>query len=293
MMGPTAVFEQERQRLFGIAYRMLGSVADADDAVQDAWLRWSDADHDAIRNPAAFLTTVTSRLALDRLKSAQRRRETYVGPWLPEPVATATLNDPESAVVLEESVMLGFLAVLERLGPIERAVFVLREVFDLDYGQVAAVVNRSEDNCRQIARRSRDHVRAERPRFTPDPDRDRRLLDAFVTAISSGESDQLAQLLHDDVVLVSDGGAKVRAARHPILGAKRVVRFLTGIAKNAPTEKVKLNYVTVNGQISVHIEVEGTDASLLTLETDPGGDRIARIFVVRNPDKLRNIAAPA
>ena len=289
-MDATTIFESERQRLFAIAYRMLGSVADADDAVQDAWLRWSAADNENIRNPAAFLTTVTSRLALDRLKSAQHRRESYVGSWLPEPVATSTAGDRESALVMEESIMLGFLAVLERLGPVERAVFVLREVFDLDYSEVASIVDRSEDNCRQIARRSRDHVRAERPRVTPDPGRDRRLLDAFITAIASGESDQLAQLLHDDVVLVSDGGAKVRAARHPIIGAARVTRFLTGIVNNTPPGEFTLDYVTVNGQISLYVAVEGQAPSLFTLESDPTGDSINRIFVLRNPDKLHNIS---
>ena len=288
-MEPTAVFEEQRQRLFGVAYRMLGSVADADDVVQDAWLRWSTADHEHVRNPAAFLTTVTSRLALDRLKSAQRRREEYVGTWLPEPLATATASDPESASVMQESIMLGFLAVLERLGPVERAVFVLREVFDLSYEEVATVVGRSQDNCRQIARRARDHVQAERPRVTANPDRDRRLLDAFVAAVASGAPDQLAGLLQDDVVLVSDGGANVRAARHPIVGVNRVARFLTGIANNAPGGDLDLRYLTVNGQVSLYVGLAGQAPSIFTLEPDASSTKIRRIFVLRNPDKMHQL----
>lgn len=288
-MESTAAFEAQRQRLFGVAYRMLGSVADADDVVQDAWIRWSDADHEQIRSPAAFLTTVTSRLALDRLKTAQRRREQYVGPWLPEPLATSTAGDPESASVMQESIMLGFLVVLERLGPVERAVFVLREVFDLSYEDVAAVVGRSQDNCRQIARRACEHVQAERPRVATDPDRDRRLLDAFVEAIASGAPDQLAALLQDDVVLVSDGGTKVRAARHPIVGAQRVTRFLVGIANNAAPGEVDLRYLTINGQVSLYVGLAGQTPTVFTLEPDASNDKIRRIFVQRNPDKMHRI----
>lgn len=288
-MDPTAIFEAQRQRLFGVAYRMLGSVADADDIVQDAWLRWRSLDHATVENPAAFLTTVTSRLALDRLKTAQRRREQYVGEWLPEPLATATMHDPESASVMQESIMLGFLAVLERLGPVERAVFVLREVFDMEYDQVASVVDRSPDNCRQIARRAREHVRAERPRVTADPDRDRALLDAFVAAIASGTPGVLADLLHDDVVLVSDGGANVRAARRPILGAHRVTRFLTGIVRNASDSDVVLEHLTINGQISLHVALERAAPTVFTLEPDTSGNKISRIFVHRNPDKMHRL----
>ena len=288
-MDPTAAFEEQRQRLFGVAYRMLGSVADADDVVQDAWLRWSTADHDQVLNPAAFLTTVTSRLALGRLKSAQRRREQYVGAWLPEPLATASATDPESASVMQESIMLGFLAVLERLGPVERAVFVLREVFDLGYQEVAEIVGRSQDNCRQIARRSRDHVRAERPRVTSDPERDRRLLDAFVAAVASGAPDQLAALLRTDVVLVSDGGANVRAARHPIVGADRVARFLNGIVNHNQQEDFELRYLDVNGQTSLAVSITGQAPTIFTLEPDVSNDRIQRIFVLRNPDKMHGL----
>ena len=286
LMDATAAFQEERQRLFAIAYRILGSVADADDVVQEAWIRWQATDHAAIRTPAAFLTTVTSRLAIDRLRSAQRRREQYVGPWLPEPLAITDANDPESAAVMDESIMLGFMAVLERLGAVERAVFVLREVFDLGYPEVAAIVDRSEDNCRQIARRAREHVRSERPRMEPDPDRDRRLLDAFIGAVASGDPAQLEVLLHDDVVLVSDGGAKVRAARHPLIGAYRVGRFLTGLARNATAADVELEYVLANGQISVVLKAGDGTASLFTLESDADGSHVRRIFVQRNPEKL-------
>jgi len=281
----TDVFEGERPRLFGIAYRMLGSVSDADDVVQDAWLRWCSTDRASIRTPAAFLTTVTSRIALDRLGSAQRRRETYVGPWLPEPLASAD-DDPESTTIMAESVMLGFLAVLERLGPVERAVFVLREVFALPYDEVAAVVDRSEDACRQIARRARSHVRTERPRVSVDRDRDRKLLDAFLGALASGVPEELAALLHDDVVLVSDGGPDVRAARHPIVGRDRVTRFVRGISRNPDGNEVDLRFVTVNGQVALLVRADGHDTTLFTVEPDASGTRVQRVFALRNPDKL-------
>lgn len=292
-MGFTATFEAERPRLFGLAYRMLGSVADADDVVQDAWLRWQGAEHASIDNPAGFLTTVTSRLAIDRLRSAQRRRESYVGPWLPEPLAVVNADDPESAVLMDESIMLGFLAVLERLGAVERAVFVLKEVFDLPYPEVAAVVDRTEDNCRQIAKRAREHVRAERPRMTTDVERDRGLLDAFLTAVMTGDPAELEGMLHDDIVLVSDGGPDVRAARRPVLGVFRVARFCTGIAKHAPPGDVTVEYVMANGQLALFVEVDGRDSTLLMLEPDATGQRISRIFALRNPDKLRTVRRAA
>jgi len=283
-MDLTAEFEAERQRLFDIAYRMLGSANEADDVVQDGWLRWQSTNHDTVRNPAAFLTTVISRLALDRLKSARRQRETYSGPWLPEPIATSA--GPESATILGESVMLGFLAVLERLGPAERAVFVLRDVFGLSYPEISDIVDRSVDNCRQIAHRARIRIRADRPRVTPNLDRDRRLLDAFLYALSSGETGHLEQLFHQEVVLISDGGHHVRAARRPILGASRVARFLVGIAKNARVGNTHLEYLTINNQVAACITLDGGEMTLFIIEPTGSDDKINRVFVVRNPDKM-------
>lgn len=289
--NPLTVFEAERPRLTGVAYRMLGSAVEAEDVLQDVWLRWSTVDHATVDNPAAYLTTVTSRLALDRLKSAQRRREQYVGPWLPEPVATSPDTDPESTAVLAESVMLGFLAVLERLGPLERAVFILREVFDTPYSEVAAIVERSEDNCRQLARRAREHVRAERQRVPSDLSRDRALIDAFVQTIATGDASQLEQLLHDDVVLVADSGGLTRAARRPIIGAARVSRFLLGLAQTASDREVNFDYVLNNGQVSLLLDVDGYGQSLFTVEPVGPDNLVRRIYVQRNPEKLQRIVS--
>lgn len=278
------VFEAERDRLFGLAYRMLSSVADADDVVQEAWFRWEASDRTAVMNPAAFLTTITSRLAIDRLRSAQRRREEYLGPWLPEPLAAARGTDPESTAVMQESVTLGFLAVLERLGPVERAVFLLHDVFGMAYGEVAAVVDRTEENCRQIAKRSRERVQAERPRIPPDEVRDQKLLEAFLVASSLDDVDTLRTVLHEDIVLLSDGGPTVRAARRPIVGVDAVSRFVTSIARNLKGEPT-IEITSVNGQAAVLLAVED-DRSVFVIEPDATGTQILRIYAMRNPDKL-------
>ncbi len=306
VLGP---FEAERDRLWRLSYRMLGIADDADEIVQDAWLRWQTVDRTTINNPAAWLTTVTSRLALDRLRSARRQRESYVGPWLPEPIETALLFDsgaepdgfgidPAEATVLAESVSMGFLAVMERLGPVERAVFLLHDVFRLPFDEVAGVVERSPEATRQIAVRARARIEAERPRFDPDPAQVEELVQAFLVATVSGDQSQLSELLVDDVVLVSDGGANVRAARHPIVGVDRVSRFLTGVARQA-SDNHAVHPVSVNGHFSVYITDNGRPDSVLIMnwaeqESDEPGavrHRVSRVYVVRNPDKLARFAA--
>ena len=277
------LFEAERDRLFGLAYRMLGSVADADDIVQEAWLRFEPST--GIENPGGFLTTVATRLCVDRLRSAQQRRETYVGPWLAEPLLTDL--DPAHLVVLDESVRLGFLHVLDELSAVERAVFLLHDVFDVSYADVAAMVDRTEANCRQIARRARDRLRAERtwsdPAHVIDAQANEQLLAAFLGALASGDPQQLGDMLADDVVLVSDGGAHRRAARHPILGRDRVARFVTTLA-NRMSSGATLELAEVNGLPGLMMVVDG--APVMVVEVEFVGGRVVRVHAMLNPDKL-------
>ncbi|MDH4146721.1 MAG: RNA polymerase sigma factor SigJ [Acidimicrobiia bacterium] len=277
------VFAAERDRLFGLAYRLTGSVADADDVVQETWIRSERAD--GIDNPAAWLTTVASRLALDRLRSAQRRRETYVGPWLAEPILTD--RDPAHLVELDESVRLGFLAVLERLGPVERAVFLLRDVFDLPYAEIAEIVERNEAAVRQTAHRARSRVRAERPRFDPAGPREHQLLEAFLVAAASGSVEDLQKLLAEDVVLLSDGGPRHRAARQPVVGPSRLARFLVNLTKRLRAGST-VEIVEANGEPAVVVRTGDTPVLLLEVEFD--GPLVRRIHSVVNPDKLASVA---
>lgn len=273
-------FEAERQRLFGIAYRMLGTAADADDIVQEAWLRWNRADD--IDRPAAWLTTITTRLAIDRLRSARHRRETYVGPWLPEPLLTDD-QDPAHLVELDESLTLGFLHVLDRLDPVNRAVFLLRDVFDVPYSDVADVVDKTEANCRQIARRARERVHRERPTIDLDPERRQELLDAFLASVLSGDAGELQPLLADDVVHISDGGPRQRAARYPVVGPDRVARLLTNLAGRLPADQVTIEQMSFNGQPGL---VLWAGVPLMLIEFEFKDGLISRIHAILNPDKL-------
>lgn len=276
-------FEQERPRLFGLAYRMCGSVADADDVVQDAWLRARSATD--IERPAAWLTTVVTRLTIDRLRADARRHEQYVGPWLPEPILTD--RDPAHVLETDESLTLSFLHVLDRLEPVERAVFLLREVFAADYADVAEVVGRTPDTCRQINHRARQRVRSERPRFVVDPERRRALLDSFLTAVLAGDAEHLERLLAEDVVLVSDGGPSRRAARHPVVGAHRVGRFVANLARRIPPD-AEILVVEANGAPAVAL-VADDDTILVVPEFD--GRLLRRIEVIVAPEKLGAVCA--
>jgi RNA polymerase sigma-70 factor (ECF subfamily) len=224
---PTDVFERERLRLIGLAYRMLGTVTDAEDVVQDAWLRWQTVRTDQLERPEAWLTTVTTRIALDLIGSARRRRETYVGPWLPEPLVSPA--GPEETAVMADSLRLGFLTVLDALKPVERAVFLLADVFGVPFAQIADTVGKSETACRQIASRARRRVRQPAP--DRDPGANRVVADALLAAIGSGDIDQVLSHLAPDVVCVADGGAGRRAARRPVVGADRVSRLLVNLAQ--------------------------------------------------------------
>lgn len=273
-------FAAERDRLFGLAYRMTGSVADADDVVQEAWLRWHGAERSTIESPAAWLTTVTSRLALDRLKSAQRRREAYVGPWLPEPLADV---DPTAAVEDAETLTLGFLCVLDRLAPRERAAFLLHDVFGRSFAEVADVLDVGPDNARQIASRARRRVRDEhRTDRTPREDADR-LVDAFLAAVLAGDEDRLVELLAADVIAVSDGGPDRHAARRPVVGADRVIRYFVNLSGRLESS-AEVERCVVNG--APGLVVRSPIREPLVLGFDVHGDRITAIRTMLNPDKL-------
>jgi RNA polymerase sigma-70 factor (ECF subfamily) len=288
--APVERFEAERPRLVGLAYRILGSRIDAEDVVQDAWLRYERAGPSTIHEPAAWLTTVVSRLALDQLRSARHRREAYVGPWLPEFVRSDPApdgRDPEASAELAESLTVGFLRVLETLGPVERVVFLLSDVFDVPHAQIAEIIDRSPAAARQIASRARRRVRDERPvgaSSVPHLDRDDiAVVESMVAAMASGEVDQILRLLAEDAVLISDGGAAVRAARRPVIGADRVARFLANLA-NRGLKMLDAEVTTVNG--SAGFVLSWFDVTFCAMAFELADGRIAEIDIMRNPDKL-------
>lgn len=291
-MDHVAVFELERDRLHGVAYRMLGSAVEADDVVQDAWIRWDRLDpaaRDAVDRPAAWLTTTASRLALDVLRSSRRRREEYVGPWLPEPILTG--GDPADAAEWAESLTFGFLVVLERLAPVERAVFLLSDVFGEPYASIAAVVDRSEEACRQIAARARRRVRDERRRAVPPIGgaSATALIERFVAACAFGQVDELRAILADDVHLVSDGGRDVHAARRPVIGVDRVTRFLVNVTGRIAAAG-DLEIRGVNGQPGLVFRRGARASAVVTFEMDRC-ERIAAVRLVLNPAKLAHLDA--
>lgn len=279
-------FEAARPRLLGLAYRMTGSRAVAEDLVQDAWLRWQGADRSAIARPEAWLTTVTSRLALDHLKAARTQREAYVGPWLPEPVAAEP--GPDDRAELAESLTIGFLAVLERLAPVERVVFLLADVFAVPFDEIATAVGRSPEACRQVASRARRRVQEGRPRFAPTDQEAWEVTLAFLAAAQAGDLDGLVALLAEDAVLVSDGGAAANAARRPIV-APRIPRFLANLTARTPPE-AELDLRLVNGQPGVVLREAGVPTLAVTVAVVDG--RVQRIWIHRNPEKLAALDHP-
>jgi RNA polymerase sigma-70 factor (ECF subfamily) len=289
MTADDDVFEAQRPRLRSIAYRMLASMSDAEDVVQDAWLRWHRAtveEHVHVDNPAAWLTTTVTRLCLDRLKSAQRQREEYVGPWLPEPVITD--EDPAHAIELAESLTLGFLAVLDRLDPVDRAVFLLSEVFDEPYAAIAPVVGRSEATCRQIASRARRRVR-DQHRSVDRATRPDELVDAFITACMLGGLDDFRRVLAEDVVLVSDGGREVHAARRPVHGVARVARLMANLTRRLPDD-LTVEAHWVNHEPGFVVSRGGAPWYVVVLEAHDG--LVTHLRLVINPDKLRHLSDP-
>lgn len=282
-------FESYRRLMFSIAYRMLGSATDAEDIVQDAYLRYQAAKPERVQSPKAYFSTIVTRLCLDRLKSAREQRETYIGPWLPEPIITtnAAFVEPEKEASVMESVSMAFLMLLENLSPLERAVFLLREVFDYDYGEIAEIVGREEAACRQLFSRAKKHVTENRPRFKTSPEEHNRLVTSFIQATAVGELEGLVAVLAEDVTLWSDGGGKVQAATHPIHGQDAVARFLIGIQRFAQGNE-QADLVEINGETAIVVRrADGTLIMVITLETGDGLIRALRI--IRNPDKLKHL----
>jgi RNA polymerase sigma-70 factor, ECF subfamily len=291
-----ASFEPWRRRLLGLAYRMLGSIADAEDAVQETWLRWHAADRDKVLDPRAFLMTTTARICLDLLTSARARREEYAGPWLPEPVVDTAALAPDSHTELAEDLSIALLLTLDRLSPLERAAFLLHDVFDFSFAEVANTLERSEAACRQLANRARTHVREARPRgATPPPPRSgeidtkhEQLMSAFLNATRSGDLDGLMRLLASDVRVVTDGGGKAAAALNVLKGADRAARFLIGAARKGWRDDFTLRYATINGLPG--IIVDAPEGPVQTAAFEIQDSVIQALYVVRNPDKLRHVA---
>jgi RNA polymerase sigma-70 factor, ECF subfamily len=274
-----------RGRLLGLAYRMLGSRSDAEDIVQDAYLRFAGAE--GVQNPEAFLVTVVTRLCLDRLKSARTQREVYVGPWLPEPVCDAEGLSAEAATELADDLSFALLLALDRLSPMERAAFLLHDVFDTPFSEVASMLDRSEAACRQLATRARRAVRDERPAPVATPDNHARLLTAFSEAATSGNVARLAALLCEDAIAITDGGGRKTAALNPIMGADKIARFFIGVtAKNAGHD-IRIEPAVINGAFGALLYLDGELDHAVSMAID--GERIAAIYVVRNPDKLRHL----
>ncbi|MEU3099396.1 RNA polymerase sigma-70 factor [Streptomyces sp. NPDC006967] len=285
----TDVFEEHRPLLLGVAYRMLGRVADAEDVVQDAWLRWSGDDRSAVREPRGYLVRVTTRLAIDRLRQIKARRETYVGPWLPEPYATHfgdTVPDTAERAVLADSVSLAVLVVMESLSPLERAVFVLREAFAYPYADIAAMLDRGEPAVRRLAGRARGHIEERRPRYEVDPVRRRDLTERFLAAAAGGDLAGLVELLAPDVRLVGDSGGKSRAPLRVLEGADHVGRFLLGVAVKGVGD-MTVRFLELNGGPAVLVLSGGRPDSVFQLDVADG--RVQAVYIVRNPDKLRSL----
>jgi len=278
-----------RGRLLGLAYRMLGSRSDAEDVVQDAYIRFAGAQD--IHNPEAFLVTVVTRLCLDRIKSARAQRETYVGPWLPEPVLDAEGLAPDAATELADDLSFALLLALDRLSPLERAAFLLHDVFDMPFADVAAMLDRTEVACRQLATRARRAVREARPAPAAPPDHHARLLSAFSEAVASGDISRLAGLLREDAVAVTDGGGRKTAALNPIMGADKVARFFLALAAKNADRDIRIEPAMINGTAGALLYMDGEVDHTISVAID--GDRIAAIYIVRNPDKLRHVPAVA
>jgi RNA polymerase sigma-70 factor (ECF subfamily) len=284
------VFEEHRPGLARLAYRMLGSLADADDVLQEAYLRWTRADRGGVESPRAYLASIVTRLCIDRRQAIDARKESYIGPWLPEPVVEPAESDPGGRLEAAESVSMAFLVVLESLGPAERAAYLLRRAFDYEYSEIASILGKSEPACRQLVSRAEARIRERRPRFEADPGEVERLTSAFLHACATGDLDGLVGLLTPDAVMVSDGGGRATAALVPIRGGDRVARFFIGISRKIPAS-LQLRRVLVNGRPGVMAVLDGQDFHVLTLDVVDG--RIAACYIVRNPDKLARAGSAA
>ncbi len=287
-IDPLAQFEHERRRLFGIAYRMLGLVADAEDLVQEAYLRWHGVDHRTVENPSAYLVSLVTRLCIDVRRSAEHRRTSYIGQWLPEPLVAAAGADPQQAHDLTDDLATAWLMLLERLTPVERAVWVLHESFGFSYDEIGPIVGKSVVNCRQIERRARVRLAAEGRPAPVDPAQHDALLAGFLRAAQHGDLLGMVALLARDAVMYADGGGKVPSARNPVAGAENVARFVAGLSRKAVSLQVSL--AQINGRTGLLNRLAGQVHSTLTFHIADG--QIQGIFVQSNPDKLRHLTTP-
>ncbi|MGL5928209.1 MAG: RNA polymerase sigma-70 factor [Dermatophilaceae bacterium] len=279
----TDPFVTHRGLLFTVAYELLGSAADAEDVVQETWLRWARVDHSEVRDPRAYLVRSVTRQSLNRLRTVSRRREEYIGEWLPEPVLTSP--DVADDVVLAESVSIAMLTVLETLTPTERAVFVLHEVFDVPYDEIATAVDKSPAAVRQVAHRARAHVAARQPRMQVDLAEQHRVMERFVAAVTAGDVQGLMNVLAPDVVLLADGGGVAQAVRVPVVGAKKVANLLRPFPAVSVNPRVAV--IRLNGAVGVRVDDEAGGPTIVGLVIEDG--RIRRIFAMRNPDKLTRL----
>ncbi|MFA9430037.1 RNA polymerase sigma-70 factor [Egicoccus sp. AB-alg2] len=280
-------FVTHRGLLFTVAYEMLGSAVDAEDVVQETWLRWAEVAHAEVRDPRAYLVRIVTRQALNRLRSLGRRREDYVGPWLPEPLLTSP--DVAEDAELAASVSVAMLTVLETLGPAERATFVLREVFDTPYDEIAGALDKSPEAVRQIAHRAREHVAARRPRMEVDPTQQREVVERFLAAAQDGDVDALLEVLAPDVVAVADSGGLAAAIRQPVHGAQRVARLLGGLTRAAPGARIQT--IWLNGAPAARLDLDGEAVAVVSLVVADG--RITHLYAVNNPYKLAGIDEPS
>ena len=289
-MTLSARFEVHRGRLLGLAYRMLGSRADAEDMVQDAWLKWTRADRAGVENDEAFLRTMITRLCLDRLKLEQVRRQSYIGPWLPEPVVDTDALSPQTTTEIADDLSYALLLTLERLSPLERAAFLLHDVFDRPFSEVATTLERSEAAVRQLAARARKAVRDGRPAYPSAPGKHEELLGAFMTALHEGDQNRLKAMLREDAVYISDGGGRRPAASKPLQGADRIVRLLAGVSRRFDRPEGSRSAVPklINGSTGLLLYGDGVLESMITIEVD--GDLISAIYFVNNPAKLSHLA---
>jgi RNA polymerase sigma-70 factor (ECF subfamily) len=282
------IFEEYRPVLARLAYRMLGSRGDADDVMQEAYLRWTSSSRKSVKSPRAYLHSIVTNLCIDQRKALDHRKQTYVGPWLPEPIVESAPSGAPDRVEIAESVSMALLMILEGLSPTERAAYLLRQVFDYPYDEIAEILGKSEPACRQLVSRAEARVLEKRPRFEASPAKVERLTEAFMKACANGDLQGLVQLLAEDAVLYSDGGGKVAAALVPVRGADHIARFFLGVLKKSPPN-MEIRRVRANGQPAILAVVRGQIVILLTF--DVVDDRIATCFAVRNPDKLKRVSA--
>jgi RNA polymerase sigma-70 factor (ECF subfamily) len=284
-------FQKFRPKLYGIAYRMLGSKADAEDMLQDAYMRWHQTDVERVQVPEAWLTTTVTRLCIDRLRSARAEREAYIGPWLPEPLTGAEIAPPDRQAELASDLSVAFMIVLERLAPEERAAFLLHEAFDCDYAEIAKILGRNEASCRQIVHRARERVRRDRPRFQVSESARQKLLEKFIAAFQAADRKQLLAMFAPDATWTADGGGKAKAITKTVQGAARVAKLVAGFGRHLAREyqgRLTFRLMPINGETGVLACLDGNPAMAMSFETD--GVRILAAYNVVNPEKLRRIA---